>query len=240
MSIDHRRFSSVAAVACIAIGLAAVTAVLTLIQATVLRPLPFPEPDRLVRVWAAQRDGDQRMDLSIPEIGEIAQHARSFDAFAGTARMRIVARLPAGAERLRGEAVTARYFELIGQTAAHGRVFAPDEFATSAAPVALISHGVWQQRFGGAADIVGRSLATSDAEYRIVGVMPPGFDGTIEADEVEFWVPLAQYRPTALATSRDVRQTWTIARLRDGVGGAAAGAGIAGRAGSGGAPMTQA
>lgn len=216
MSNPGRRWSGLFAILCIALGTAAVSMVLNLLDATLWRPLPYPQSQRLVRVWLAEPGGNQRIDLSIPEFGELERELGGIEILAGAARSRMVARLPGGPERLRGEAVDADYFELLGIRALQGRLFAADDHATGGTPVALISHALWRSRFAGADDILRRSLDTADASLPIVGVLPPGFDGTVENDVVEYWVPLAHYAPARLRADRAVRQTWTLARLARG------------------------
>ena len=94
-----------AAVLCMGLGTAATTSVATLVSAALLRPVPFPHGDRMVRIWFEEPAARRRIALSIPEIQAFAGMA-SFDAFLGTARERIAARLGSGAVRMRGEAVT--------------------------------------------------------------------------------------------------------------------------------------
>ena len=99
---------AIAAVLCLALGAAATSAVGTLIGALLLRPLPFPDAERLVRIWFEESGGDPRISLSIPEFDDF-KRARGFDACLGTARVRVVALFNNGAERLRGEGVTPGY-----------------------------------------------------------------------------------------------------------------------------------
>jgi predicted permease len=218
MSRPRKAWSTAFAIACIAFGTAAVAAVLTLVNATLWRPLPFPQPERLVRIWVAERDADPRIDLSLPETEELQRALRGVEVLAAAARSRLVARLPGGTERLRGEAVDPEYFALIGLRAAQGRLFEQDDHAASAAPAMLISHALWSSRFGADPAVVGRTLVAGDLAYRVVGVLPAGFDGTIEDDVVEFWIPRAHYQPAALRTERAARMVWTLARLAPGIG----------------------
>src|SRR5688500_16306599 len=93
---------TITAILCIGLGAAATTAVATLVSATLLRDVPFPRAERLVRIWFEEPQASPRVSLSIPEIADFAR-MESFDAFAGTARVRATARLSPGAERMRGE-----------------------------------------------------------------------------------------------------------------------------------------
>ena len=206
---------AIAAVLCLALGAAATTAVGTLISALLLRPLPFPDADRLVRVWFEEPGGDPRVSLSIPEFDDFKQ-AKGFDAFLGTARVRVVALFGTGAERLRGEGVSREYFQLLGLRAHLGRLFTDADHAPSNAPALIVSHGAWAQYFGADPNIIGRELRTARAVYTIIGVAQRGFHGTVEDDIVEFFVPIEHYEPRSLQTNRMGRSAWAIARLAPG------------------------
>ena len=220
---------SIAAVLCAAIGVSATTAAAALFSAVAVRGVPFPNADRLVRVWLANTaSGDTRGSLSIPELRDLDGRVAAFDAFLGTARSRAVGLLDSGAERLRGEGVTPDYFPTLGLRPLHGRVLTASDFAPDAPRVTVISARFWASRFGSDPAIVGRPLRTEAAVFTIVGVAPPGFDGTVESDIIEFWMPLPQYLPAALIDSRAGRSAWAIARLAPGVTLAAAQAELAG------------
>jgi putative ABC transport system permease protein len=213
MTHHRRRWSSLFAVLCIALGIAAVSAVMGLVNATLVHPLPFPGSDRLVRIWMAEDGGDPRIDLSQPEMLDLERDLRSVEVFAGVARSRFVARLPGGTERMRGEAIDADYFPLLGVDAARGRLFAPEDFRPDAPPTVLLSHALWTRHFGADPAAVGRFLDGPDTSFRIIGVLPAGFQGTIENDEIDVWLPLAHYQPARLRQDRVARMSWTLARL---------------------------
>jgi putative ABC transport system permease protein len=212
---------AIAAILCTALGTAATTAVATLVSATLLRPVPFPAGDRLVRVWFEEPGVRRRISLSIPDVQEFAG-LTSFDAYLGTARVRLAARVGAGAERMRGEAVSAGYFETLGVRPALGRLLAAYDHAPDAPPAVVLSHQAWTRLFGSDPAAVGREFRSANASYTIVGVAARGFDGTVEDDVVEFFVPLRLYEPQRLLTDRGSRPTWVIGRLRPGVALAAA------------------
>lgn len=220
-SLRSRPRLTLAAVACLAIGVAATQSVFTLVNAVLLRPLPFPGADRLVRVWLAEDGGDPRGSLSIPELAELETGVRGFDAFLGTARVRLVALFDHGAERMRGEAVTRDYFPALGLSPRAGRFFAPSDFANDASRVVVLSHRTWTERYGADPDAVGRTFRTETTAFTIVGVAPPAFQGTVEDDVVEFWIPLPQYLPASHVADRKVRMGWAIGRMRPGLGPAA-------------------
>ena len=214
-SLRRSKALSVAAISCIALGSVATTGIATLTDATLLRPLPFPDADRLMRVWVDEPGVDSRIWLSIPEAKDLLA-AGMFETMLVTARVRVVGRVGDSSERLRGEAVNASYFETLGLRAAHGRLLESLDHVAGAAPAMVISHGLWLRGFGGDPAIVGRPFTTERAAYTIVGVAPRRFAGTVEDDLVEFWIPLDLYEPVAVQRNRDVPVAWTIARLRSG------------------------
>jgi putative ABC transport system permease protein len=207
-----------ASVLAIALGMTATGAVTTLVSAVALRPLPFPDAQRLVRVWLSG-GGDQqpRTSLSIPDLEDLERDAGIFDAFLGTARSRVVGLLDRGAERLRGEGVTRDYFDALQLRPLRGRLLDPSDFAPGAAPVVVLSAGAWERLYGARPDVIGQPFRTEPVTYTIVGIAPRGFAGTVEDDVVEFWVPLPRYQPAALISRRDGRSAWAIARLQPGV-----------------------
>jgi putative ABC transport system permease protein len=208
---------SIAAVLCAAIGVSATTATAALFSAVAVRGVPFPAADRLVRIWLVNTaSGDTRGSLSIPELRDLDDTITSLDAFLGTARSRAVAIFDSGAERLRGEGVTPDYFPALGLTPQLGRLLTSSDFAPSAPRVAVIGAQLWSRQFGRDPAVVGRTLRTEAAVYTIVGVAPASFAGTVEADIVEWWMPLPQYLPAAFVDARGSRSAWAIGRLAPG------------------------
>ena len=226
---------AIAATVCIAGGIGATVAMLTLVNAALLRELPYPDADRLVRLWTSVADANPRSGLSIPDFEDIRRESRSFDAVAATARERLIFLGEERAERKRGEAVSADYFEITGVTPQLGRVFAPEEVLRNGPPAILISDATWETWFARDPGVVGRTLRVSsdrpgedELSYTVIGVMPANFHGTVEDDVVEFWIPLARFGGDALRERRDARVLWTIGRLAQGVSLADAQAELAG------------
>lgn len=207
---------TVAATLCIAIGVAATTAVATLANAVLLRPAPFPDADRLYRIWLEEHGVDSRVWLSIPEARDI-QPSDVFEQVLATARVRAIAVHRDGAERLRGEGVTRGYFERLGLRPAIGRLLQDADHGAATDPVIVIGHRLWTRAYGASPAAIGSVLRTQRAAYTIVGVAPQGFSGTVEDDDVEFWVPVDHYEPRGAASDRDSRQTWVLASVRPGV-----------------------
>lgn len=226
---------TLAAVACATLGLGAAIFMTTLVDAVLFASPPMPDADRLVRIWSSATATRETADLSYPEIRDLQARARAFDAIEAASRTRLAVTTDAGTERLRGESVTPGYFGVVGVQPQLGRLFAAEEYAPSASvrPV-IISHDLWQRRFGGRADVLGRPFRTrptsrlsSGSVRTIVGVMPAGFIGTVDPDVSDFWLPIAHYEPAPLLEDRMARSTWVLARLAPGVTVAAAQAEIA-------------
>jgi putative ABC transport system permease protein len=210
-----------AATVCIALGGAATSSVATLANAVLWRPVPFPQPERLVRVWLEEPGVAPRVSLSIPESRDL-HGLDAFDTVLATARIRAVSVVGDRPQRMRGEGVDRGYFDVLGLHPQTGRFLNARDHDPGAPPVTVISHGLWTRAFGAAPGAVGRVLRTQRSAFTIVGVAPRGFSGTVEDDEVEFWTALEHYEPQSMLTDREARQTWIIARLADGKGVSAA------------------
>ena len=210
---------SLAAILCFAVGLAAVSAILTFARGILLRPLPFPESDRLVRVWGKDLTADRgRIPLSYPLMREIRTGVDSFEVFEATARSRILFFEGDGGRRVEGEAVTPGYFELLGLRPTVGRLFSPDEYEPGNEGVMVIGHDTWGSLFDYADDVAGRRIRTAEGVFEVIGVLPAGFTGTVEDDagEIEFWLPIRHYLSEESRARWDVGQIWGIGRLAEG------------------------
>ena len=207
---------SLAAVACIALGTAASSAVLTLYSSAVLRQLPFPDAGRLVRIWLDDQQIGPRRQLNVPDVLDLETQLTTLDRFVATARSRVMFLGDRGARRVEGEAVTAGYFDVLGIEPFLGRLFAPDEYLPGSQPVMVLSHGTWNSHYGGDRDILGSTVRTANRNYTVVGVLPPDFFGTIEDDfpDIEFWIPVVHDRTDEVRRSRaGGGYIWTIGRL---------------------------
>src|SRR5213593_3130606 len=175
------------------IGIGANTAIFSVVNATLLRPFPFREPDRLMRISLTTPGGGPRgpggddMVWSYPKHQTFREQQKVFEEIAlyrgGTFNL-------AGdvaAERILGEYVQAQYLPLLGVRAELGRVFLPEEDATPQTHfVALLGHGVWLRSFGADPGIVGRSMRLDTRTYTVVGVLPAGFRSLTGTAEI--WV----------------------------------------------------
>jgi putative ABC transport system permease protein len=173
----------------IAIGLN--TTMFSVVDALLLRDLPYREPDRLITVWTRfEQMGFSKFWLSGPELRDLQRQEHLFSASAAYFHP-IDANLNAGgeAERVQVAAVSATLFPVLGARPAEGRVFAPQEDQPGGPDVAVLSHSFWQRRFGRDPGVVGRRLELDAKSFEVVGVMPPDF--AFPDPEIDLWVPLA-------------------------------------------------
>ncbi len=187
-----RRKPLVAAVTVVTLGLGigGASAVFSVVQAVLLRPLPFHEPDRLVRIWELTRDGD-RFSFSDPNYLDLRAASRAAQRLAAYNDLGASAVLADGGEpqRIAAVPVSASLTDVLGVRPQVGRMFSEDEDRPGMAErFIVLSDGLWRRRFGAEPGIVGRAVTLDGAPYVVTGVMPPRFDfpGGAEA-----WVPLA-------------------------------------------------
>ncbi len=202
------------AVLTLALGIGANTAIFSVVNAVLLRPLPYEEPERLVMVWnELTKEGLPQLWFSEPELIDYRQRQQSFEgmaAFSGGG-----GNLTGRGEPLRVTAanVSANFFPLLRVDAFLGRTFTPEEDTPGNDRVIVLEHGFWQRRFGGDPAIIGETVSLSDNPYTVIGVMPSGFtfpDGT-----VDLWTPLAI--DTADPNGRGSHYLRVLARLKSGV-----------------------
>jgi len=174
------------AVLTLALGIGANTAIFSLVNGILLRPLPYHEPDRLALLSDKGRAGG-RIFIPYPNYSDWRERAQSFE---GMAAVRSQIFNLTGIDRpaqLRGRMVNWNFFQLLGVQPQLGRLFVAEEDRSGAARAVLLSHRMWQEKFGGAAGIVGKKLLLDGDPYEVIGVLPPGFE-YFRADDV--YVPI--------------------------------------------------
>ncbi len=207
-------FSAVALLT-LALGSGATTVMFTVVNGVLLKPLPFPDPDRLVAVngrsnnWNVVAFGEQK--LAYPDFLDCRRESRSLD-LAGWLFNGGTLSDPGDPEYVDLREITAGFFSVLGVPITQGRAFLPEEDRPGGAPVAILGHDVWQRKFGGSADAVGRSLVLNAKRYTIVGIAPADFrlDG-----EAGIFTPLGQDKAPFLQ-GRRAHPIGTMARLRPG------------------------
>lgn len=215
---------SVLVVAVLTLSVAASAAVFSIVDAVVLRPLPYAHPARLVAISEPSRENlspTAHDRLVSPQ--EFFDWRERQDVFAGLAasawtEISIKAAGEDFPERLPARWVTANYFDVLGRTPLLGRPFTVENEVPGRQHVALISHRLWQRRFGGDRNVIGKQLPGQLAAFDVIGVMPPDFrDPDDTAEAVQVWIPFVP-PPDARVRGNDFGYyLHAVARLRDGV-----------------------
>jgi putative ABC transport system permease protein len=173
----------------LALGVGANSAIFTVVQSVLLRPLPFRRSDELVVVRERNlKAGFPQFSLSPGNYVDYRDHNHTLSGFAAISRLGVNLSGGAEPERLRGARVTNEFFNVLGVQPVVGRAFTVQEGQFGAPKVVILSDGLWQRRFGGAKDVLGRQLKMNEELYTVVGVMPPDFSFPARA---EIWTPLA-------------------------------------------------
>jgi putative ABC transport system permease protein len=175
------------AVSTLALGIGATTAMFTVVNSVLLRPMQFPEPERLVILEGVNpRQGITRSNMSVPDIVDWQQQSKSFEQIAGFFSGGVFIATGDETERVRAAWVSPEFFPLFRIQPSSGRTIQVDDAREDHDPVAVISYALWQRRFGGAADVVNRQVILNGKPATIAGVMPAGFN---YPDDTELWVP---------------------------------------------------
>ena len=209
-----------AMVVALALGIGANTTVFSIVDAVLLRPLPYAHPERLVEVQSWQRmEGFESDSVCYPDFFDWRAQNQSFDHLVSYHDTSLTLTGVQRAVHLDGEVVSWDLLPLLGVTPELGRGFRPEEEKLGTR-VALISHGVWVSQFGSDPSVVGRTIHLSGEAYTIVGVMPPAFRFPINAPQNSFWTTLAvdnDGTPKALTANRGSHEMSVMGRLRRGV-----------------------
>ena len=180
---------TVVALLTLAVGIGANVAIFSVVNAVLLRPLPFADPDRLVGFWGSEPKRGlpvvawaDALYVRFRDRGRVLRPVAAYGEYQFT-----VTNGTGEAERIRGAAVTANFFETLGRSPIRGRAFTAAEEGPRREHVAILGYGLWQRRYGGDPTIVGQTIQAAEGPATIVGVMPPDFDFPNRA---EVWIPL--------------------------------------------------
>jgi putative ABC transport system permease protein len=205
-------FSAIA-ILTFAIGIGVNTAVFNVVNGVLLRPLPYPDADRIAMIWLDNRRQGIREDIaSYPVYVDWRERATSFAQMAAYSAASFTLTGAGEPDRLRGAQATASFFDVLGVEPALGRVFTPREETAGQDGVVVLSHGLWQRQFGGAAEVVGRTLTLNGRPREVVGVMGPALRWP---ERAELWVPLAP--PPDVRDARTSFWLPVIGRVKHGV-----------------------
>ncbi len=222
----QKRSYSAIAVLTLALGIGANTAIFSVVNSVLLKPLPFAAPDQLVAL--GQQSAQNRAALaqfSFRNFDDLRQQSRSFDRVAAYYNFNLTLTGDREAQLLRGTVATADLFPLLGVSPILGRTFLPEEDAAGGGPggrPAILSWPTWQEQFGGAANVIGRVVEFNNSRFTIVGVMPAGFRFPIQPQPTEVWISTALDNerpkgPGAIMEARGYRGWRAIGRLKPGV-----------------------
>ena len=216
-------FTSVA-IASLALGIGANTAIFSFVNSILLKQLPVPDPGQLVRVVRSDNGTEGIAPISVRFVDQISRNNRVFDGFFG--QFPVLMNFQGGdgpSAAISGELVTGQYFRTLRVNTAVGRVMTEKDVEQAAGdPVCVISYRMWQSRFGGDPQILRRKLFLNSHLYRIVGVTQPGFNGSALHGDYELQVPvsrLTDFMPDMSIPWRSANFSWlsTLGRLRPGV-----------------------
>jgi putative ABC transport system permease protein len=176
----------------LALGIGTNTAIFSVVNAVLLRPLPYPNPDQLVTVWGRQESRGMVMDKVSGSPQEFVDYRDRNHSFSAVAAYRFAGSDLTGAgdaERILTAKVTAQFFSVLGTQTLRGRSFSVEEDQPGREQVAILSYGLWQSRFGGDDNVVGKNLVLDGVNHTVVGVMPADFQ--FPSSEVLIWTPMA-------------------------------------------------
>ena len=198
------------AVLTLALGIGATTSIFSVIYGVLLKPLPYPNPSQIVRLWEQDPAG-HRMNFADPNFEDVRAQNHTLQGVAeyGSQGMSVLAGKEA--TRTMVAAVSKDFFAIMGVSPRVGRGFAPDEQVFGAEPVAVVAYGYWKNHLGGETDLASLKLLLEGRSVSVIGVMPPGYDFP---DESEIWIPRELYEKLPSRTAHNWRG---IARLKDGV-----------------------
>ncbi len=183
---------SAVAVLTLALGIGANAAIFSGVSAFVLRPLPVPDAHQLVRPIELAEDRGIADELSYPDFVDYRNQATVFEGMTAENMLSVALDSETQSDVIWGQAVSGSYFDVVRIKPIMGRAFLPEEDnAVGAHPVVVISHSLWQRRFGSDPNIVGQTLRLSNRGYQVIGVAPESFTGSKFALSMDFWVPMA-------------------------------------------------
>jgi predicted permease len=207
------RWFTLAAVAALSIGIGANAMGFTIVNAILIRGLPFANPDRIVGLRTLLESGGQT-GLSFPDIEDILEESRTLTHVVGMVSSTInVSEEGRDPERIEGSYVSAGFFEMIDQEPIRGRRFVDEDDQPGAPPVVMIGYDVWQRRYAASEDVIGQTIRVNSLPATIVGVMPEGMHFL---ENVDLWIPKDNLPPESAVEDRGNRGRQVIGRLADG------------------------
>src|SRR5262245_49411500 len=215
--MKHPGFA-VIAVLTLALGIGANTAIFSVVNSVILAPLPFPDQHQLLTLGEGGRGQAlvERGAFSFPDYKDLQAQSQTLAHVSAFLNSGTLLRSEGMQdERVFGADVAPEFFDVLGVKPQLGRVFTTKEDKPNAG-VVLISHRLWQERFQGAPDVIGKRLRMTASSVSVIGVMPAGFEYPFRSEGIDFWEPLSD-RPLPGSDQRDNRSYRVIARMKPGV-----------------------
>jgi putative ABC transport system permease protein len=205
-------------VLCVSLGAGALTGAFSLVEAVLLRPLPYPQPDRLAMLWSRALDGSkERVVVSIPDFLGWRERSRTFSHLAAFSVWFPSLTLGDHSDKVLGALVTADFFSALGVPPLLGRTFVPEDAQPGRDTVVVLSHALWQSRFGGDRTVLGRTLLLDGTAHTVIGVLPPAFrhpEPLYLQETTDLWKPLALAPDKPVRGPRFLR---VLGRLKPGI-----------------------
>ncbi|HWO03016.1 MAG TPA: ABC transporter permease, partial [Blastocatellia bacterium] len=212
MLLKHSGFTAVALLT-LALGIGANTAIFSVVNAVLLRSLPFQQPDQLLWIWSVRTDRDKAF-FSIPDFIDYRDRNQTLDQISAMAYWGANLTGAGDPERLQGVRMSAHAFEMLGANASLGRALIPDDDNPASQRVVVLTDGLWQRRFGADTSLIGKTVALNGDSYTVVGVLPPDF--VFPWLDTEMVVPL-KIDVDPRRSDRDTNFLRAFARLKPGV-----------------------
>lgn len=219
MLAKHKAFTSIAVIT-LALGIGANTAIFSVVNELLLRPLPYRDAERIVTVWEVTPEGRHQNTTSRTNFRAWRDQTSNFQHMAAFTDQRLNLTGTGEPEELSVQFTTPEFFRILGVDPILGRTFLPEDDKGGQSAVAVLSYGLWQRRFGGQASLVGETINLSGEKYTVIGVMPPNFQFHIKQRSgtgrpAELWSILPM--PVGGTANQRGRFLGTVARLKDGV-----------------------
>ena len=205
---------TIVAILSLALGIGATTAIFSIVDAVILKPLPYPRPEQLVQLWMRFTGIGIPNDhnwVSAPEFVDLQQN-KSFSQIAAIHDESYNVNVSGAPERIEAAVVSPSFFPMLGVQAQHGRVFLPQEGLAGHERVVLLSDGLWKRRFGADPAVLGRKLVMNTQSYLVVGILPRGFQFP---QDVEMWTPLVFSADDLSPDNRGSHSLMAIARIKE-------------------------
>jgi putative ABC transport system permease protein len=207
--LARNRMFAAAAILALALGIGPNTAIFSIVYATLLAPLPYPQPEQLVMVWSKVQGGHNRS--SAGDYLEWKERATAFQYLAAFTPQALNLGMADGPEKVRARLTTSEGYRLMGEQLLLGRDFTPEDEQPGRNQVVILSNRIWRQRFGANPDIVGHQIRMDSKPYTVIGVIPPGPSDRLPA---ALWTPLAF---TSDQRTHDLHWLLVMGRLKPGV-----------------------